>query len=159
MPLVLASHAPHRRADFIDDWARLRTALWPDASAAEHRREIAEQLAEPARYAAFIATAEPAGAIGLAEIALRHDYVNGTDSSPVAFLEGIYVAPEARRGGAARLLVEACRAWALAQGCRELASDTALDNGVSQAVHEALGFEETERVVFYRLRLAPHRPD
>jgi hypothetical protein len=29
-------------------------------------------------------------------------------------------------------------------------SDTELDNVTSQAVHEALGFVETERVVYYR---------
>ena len=41
-------------------------------------------------------------------------------------------------------------AWAQAQGCDELASDALLDNETSQAMHRALGFEETERVVFFR---------
>jgi aminoglycoside 6'-N-acetyltransferase I len=31
-----------------------------------------------------------------------------------------------------------------------LASDALLDNGASHAMHRALGFEETERVVFFR---------
>lgn len=39
------------------------------------------------------------------------------------------------------------------RGCAELASDTALDNLAAQAAHLALGFEETERVVFYRMAL------
>lgn len=90
---------------------------------------------------------------GLAEVALRFDYVNGTTTSPVAFLEGIYVTPLHRRSGVARELLFSVRAWARTRGCTELSSDTALDNCVSQAAHVALGFEETERVVFYRMQV------
>lgn len=89
-------------------------------------------------------------AIGLAEASLRSDYVNGTESSPVAFLEGLYVVPQARRKGVAASLVAAVCGWARGAGCRELASDAALENAISQVVHRALGFEETERVVFFR---------
>ncbi len=38
------------------------------------------------------------------------------------------------------------------KGCREIASDTSPENTISQKVHQALGFEETERVIFYRKR-------
>jgi len=69
----------------------------------------------------------------------------------VAFLEGLYVMPEARRQGAARALIDAVRAWARDRGCKELASDTALDNVVSQAAHTRLGFRETERVVYFNM--------
>ena len=82
----------------------------------------------------------------------RHlsDYVNGTLSSPVAFLEGLYVVPEARQKGVARALVTAVERWALKLGCREFASDASIENLLSQTVHRALGFRETERVVFFR---------
>lgn len=36
------------------------------------------------------------------------------------------------------------------RGCTEFASDTGIDNFYAQALHRALGFEETERVVFFR---------
>jgi aminoglycoside 6'-N-acetyltransferase I len=36
---------------------------------------------------------------------------------------------------------------------RELASDALLDNNGSHAMHEALGFTETERVVYFRKAL------
>lgn len=136
-------------------WLALRQALWPDASADEHLEEMAEQLAEPGRFGPFIATVADGTPLGLAEVALRTDYVNGTESSPVAFLEGLYVVPAARRRGVARALLQAVTAWAQAQGCRELASDTALDNHVGQAVHSGLGFRETERVVYFQIDLAP----
>lgn len=132
------------------DWLAMRVALWPEGSADEHRGEIAEILRKPGETANLIARGEDGEALGFAEAALRHDYVNGCDTSPVAFLEGIYVAPEARGRGVARALVKAVEDWALAQGCSEFASDAAVDNVVSHDMHRALGFEETQRVVYFR---------
>jgi aminoglycoside 6'-N-acetyltransferase I len=105
---------------------------------------------QPARFAQLVAygsNGEPAGFI---EAALRMDYVNGTDSSPVAFLEGLYVAPAFRRQGIGTLLIATIISWAKASGCTEIASDALLDNEAGQAMHQALGFEEIERVVFFR---------
>ena len=109
-------------------------------------------IANPGRYAQFVAYSTPGQAVGLAEASVRADYVNGAHSSPVAFLEGLYVAPEARRKGIARSLVSAVSQWARGVGCTELASDASLDNESSHAVHLALGFQQTERVVFFRKR-------
>lgn len=145
--------ALHDAADA--DWLRLRVALWPEADADEHRDEMTAQTHEPARYAQFLARDAAGAAIGLAEAALRHDYVPGTDSSPVGFLEGLYVDPGSRRAGVARALVAAVEGWALAQGCAELASDTPLDNTLSQRVHEHLGFRESERIVCFCKPLRP----
>jgi aminoglycoside 6'-N-acetyltransferase I len=90
---------------------------------------------------------------GFAEASIRTDYVNGTDAAPVAFLECLYVAPEARRRGCARALVTAVHAWGRARGCREFASDASLANADCQAEHRALGFVETERSVYFRRSL------
>ena len=134
-------------------WLELRDALWPQP----HEVQLAEMAAiaaEPRRYAAFVAYGDARAPVGFAEAALRTDYVNGAQSTTVAFLEGLYVAPRARRQGIGRALVdEVCR-WAHDLGCREVASDALLDNEVSHAVHRALGFAETERVVFYRKELS-----
>ena len=82
-------------------------------------------------------------------LALRRDHVNGTSSSPVAFLEGIYVAPEARLQGVARSLVARAEQWAASVGCVEFASDARIENTASHAMHHRLGFAETERVVYF----------
>lgn len=136
-----------------DGWLRLRQALWPDCPEAEHLAEMQAFLLDPDRYAQFVAYDEDGQATGFAEAALRTDYVNGTATSPVVFLEGIYVAPRYRRKGWGRALVGAVTAWARARGCRELASDALLENEASHLMHRALGFEETERVVFFRKQL------
>lgn len=135
-------------AEDFTDWLALRNALWPHA-AADSPTEIAALLAD-ARQAAFIARDGEGRAAGFAEASIRHDYVNGCETSPVGFLEGIYVVEDTRRQGVARQLVTAVAAWSKDQGCRELASDAAIDNDPSHRMHEALGFSETQRVVFFR---------
>jgi aminoglycoside 6'-N-acetyltransferase I len=110
---------------------------------------MASFLNNPERHAQFVIYAEDGQPAGFAEASVRTDYVNGTATSPVAFLEGLYVLPTARRRGAGRRLVEAVATWAVEVGCTELASDALLDHELSQTVHKALGFVETERVVFF----------
>jgi aminoglycoside 6'-N-acetyltransferase I len=130
-------------------WLQLRMALWP-ADRAEHLPEMQELCEQPGRYAQFIAYSSAGEPQGLVEVALRSDYVNGTESSPVGFLEGLYVDPAFRKQGIAALLVETAEQWVRKQGCTEMASDALLDNTTSHAMHCALGFEETERVVYFR---------
>jgi aminoglycoside 6'-N-acetyltransferase I len=131
-------------------WLSLRTALWPDADSSEHLSEMALFCAAPDRFAQFIAYDDSRVPLGLIEVALRSDYVNGTSTSPVAFLEGIYVIPSGRKRGVARALVANAERWALSAGCSEFASDAALHNEASHTMHQALGFSETERVVYFR---------
>lgn len=131
-------------------WLALRQALWPHCTRAQHLSEMSSFMAEPQRYAQFVAYSGARDPVGLVEASVRTDYVNGAESSPVAFLEGIYVVPQARRQGIAASMVCTVCGWAQGAGCRELASDALLENAVSHAVHRALGFEETERVVFFR---------
>ena len=135
-------------------WLHMRLALWPDGSEADHLLSMADMLAR-GHYARLAVTAS-GEAIGFAEAAKRVDYVNGTTTSPVAFLEGLYVVPEWRRRGVARTLVESVVAWALQQNLSELASDSLIDNVAAHSAHRALGFEETERVVYFRRPL--HQP-
>jgi aminoglycoside 6'-N-acetyltransferase I len=141
-----------------EDWLALRLALWPESPRHEHEAEMADFAADPRRYAQWLARDADGGAVGLAEAAIRSDYVNGCETSPVAFLEGLYVAPGRRGQGIARALVDEVARWGAARGCRELASDTQADNLPSQAVHRALGFAEAERTVAYVRTLAPARP-
>lgn len=131
-------------------WSHLRHALWPEASLQAHAAEIDGLLSAPSPEALALLAVDEAGQVqGFAEASLRHDYVNGTDSSPVAFLEGWYIAPQVRNRGAGRALIVAVEAWARALGCRELASDSLLDNTGAHRAHQACGFRETERVVYF----------
>lgn len=146
-----ATIRPATAADAVA-WAQLRLGLWPDAD--DPLETLVAALAEDAG-AVFLACAAGGQAIGFAEVCLRHDYVNGTDSSPVGFLEGWYVQPQWQGRGVGRALLAAVRAWTRDAGCRELASDSRVEDVQAHAAHRACGFEETERVVYFRMPLEP----
>ena len=134
-------------------WLELRDQLWPHCPEAEHLAEMSTFLVSPERFGQFIEYDQSGKALGFIEVVIRSDYVNGTNSSPVAFLEGIYVLPAARRQGIARKLVAVAEAWAKSLGAREFASDALLENTQSHAMHAALGFHESERVIFFKKAL------
>jgi aminoglycoside 6'-N-acetyltransferase I len=135
-------------------WQRLRHALWPDGSEAEHAAEIATFFAGEARepLAVLVAEDDAGDLLGFAELSIR-TIAEGCETDHVAYLEGWYVVPAARRHGVGKALVAAAEAWARAQGCTELASDTELDNVASAAAHAALGFVEVNRVRCFRKAL------
>jgi aminoglycoside 6'-N-acetyltransferase I len=129
-------------------WHDMRAKLWPGYPL-EGPHELASRL-KRGDYLVLIARNGAHEPAGFAEAAIRGDFVNGCESSPVVFLEGIYVEPAARRNGLAREMNDAVAAWGREKGCSEYASDALLANTESHAMHAALGFEETERVVYFR---------
>ena len=138
-------------AEYLPQWVALRFDLWPGEDQASMAAEAPAILAHPDR---LVLVAREAGTvIGFAEASIRRDHVNGCETSPVAFIEGLYVKPEHRRRGIARALIGAIESWAREQGLKELASDALLDNLRSHAMHQALGLSETERVVYFRKAL------
>lgn len=138
----------------VGDWVELRAALWTDTSPDAHRDEAVAMLAKsPGEGVVLLAVDPERGVCAFAEAALRRDHVNGCETSTVAFLEGIYVRPENRGSGLGRDLTMAVESWARDRGCAELASDALLENVDGHGFHEAVGFEETEQVVFFRKRL------
>jgi aminoglycoside 6'-N-acetyltransferase I len=133
-------------------WLEMRLALWPDeGEAGGHAREIeryfAGELAMPLEV--LIARGRRGEPLGFVELSIR-PYAEGCRTDRVAFLEGWYVVPEARRRGVGRELVAAAEAWAVRQGCSEFGSDALIDNDVSAAAHAALGFEEVVQIRCFR---------
>jgi aminoglycoside 6'-N-acetyltransferase I len=137
----------------------MRSALWPEMTEEDNLRETAKletgKLGAEAKAFVRIALNAEEKPAGFAEGTLRTDYVNGCETSPVAFLEGIYVEPWARRQEVAKALAAEVERWALGLGCREFASDALLENAESHSMHRGLGFMETERVVYFRKDLTP----
>ena len=131
--------------------AELACQLWPDNTVGEMCAEMGEILAKP-DSAFFLAYVEDVP-IGFAQCQLRYDYVEGTDSSPVGYLEGIYVASEYRKHGIARELLSACESWAKTKGCTEFASDCELENTQSLQFHLNVGFEEANRIICFTKKL------
>lgn len=132
------------------DWLHLRCSFWDGESEEEHLRSLQKFTISHAPYFAFIANDEAGKPLGFAEISLRRDYVNSCESSPVLFLEGVYVLPQFRGLGIAAALCRAAEEWARERGIREFASDVDVGNTASIQTHLRLGFEEMERVVCFR---------
>lgn len=130
--------------------AALACRLWPQP-VAELQEDMAQILSQ--EDAAFFLAYADGAAIGFAQCQLRHDYVEGTDSSPVGYLEGIYVADGYRKQGIARALLSACESWAKSKGCTEFASDCELDNTQSLRFHLNVGFEEANRIICFVKKL------
>jgi aminoglycoside 6'-N-acetyltransferase I len=144
-----------------DQLLRFREALWPKSSAEEHARELTLILEGRAvttlpliiLVAELVGDASHRTLVGFLEVDLR-SHADGCDPSrPVGYIEGWYVAETHRHKGVGKKLLAAAEDWARSQGCAEVASDTWIDNAVSQRVHEALGYEVVDRCVHYRKTL------
>ncbi|MBQ3027690.1 MAG: GNAT family N-acetyltransferase [Lachnospiraceae bacterium] len=131
--------------------AKLAIQMWEDNTIEGLTEELAEIIASPESAVFLMYDGEKT--IGFAQCQLRHDYVEGTDSSPVGYLEGIFVEEEYRNKGYAKEMLKYCEAWAKDMGCTEFASDCELENTGSLAFHLKMGFEEANRVICFTKKL------
>ncbi|HSI84688.1 MAG: N-acetyltransferase family protein [Candidatus Methylacidiphilales bacterium] len=117
-----------------DAWRHLRVKLFGEGDhAAEIAAYFAGTAAEP--HAVFVAETDNGNLCALAEVSRRHEYVEGVEIYPVAYLEGWYVEPEFRRQGLGTLLITHAEKWALDAGMSQLASDAVSGNHVSLEAH------------------------
>ena len=126
------------------EWADLCIALWPETTALDILKDRANGKM-PYEFLYFV-DHDP---VAFVSLSLRNDYVEGTDSSPVGYLEGIYVKPNFRGRGIGREMVDFARKWAADHGCIQFASDCELDNEASRLFHGRLGFKEVNRCIFF----------
>ena len=146
--MSIARRAEKQDLHGLADWAG---RLWPGHTTEELEEEFRECIGS--NDAAFFLLSEEGRDIGFAQCQLRRDYVEGTQSSPVGYLEGIYVREEYRRRGCARILLRECERWASGKGCTEFASDCALGNGDSLRFHLSAGFREANRIICFAKKL------
>jgi aminoglycoside 6'-N-acetyltransferase I len=132
----------------------MRALLWPDTGVEENLRELDAVLRDPTTgtlpMAILVSEDENGALIGSLEAGLR-SHADGCDPArPVGFVEGWFVQEQFRNRGVGGELMRSAEDWARAQGCREMASDTLIDNEGSQRAHEALGFDVVDRCVHFR---------
>lgn len=88
--------------------------------------------------------------IAFAHCQLRYEYVEGTKTSPVGYLEGIFVKKEYRKEGYSKFLIKSCESWLKTKNCSEFASDSGIDNNDSYCFHMSNDFIEVNRIICYK---------
>ena len=128
--------------------AELVKIIWPEHTPDELSGIITDYMTS--ENSAVFAEIADGQYVGVALCGLRHDYVEGCETSPVGYLEGVSVREAFRHQGIARKLVSECEQWAREKGCTEFASDCELTNTASLRFHLSIGFQEENRIICFR---------
>ena len=94
--------------------AGLAALLWQNHSAEDLFHEFSKIMSKGESQ--FFLKYEKDMPVGFAQCQLRHDYVEGTETTPVGYLEGIFVKEGYRNKGYAKELLAECEAWAKRNG-------------------------------------------
>lgn len=135
-----------KKEDF-NNWLEMGLLLWSEYSKAELKIEFAETC-KSKNEAVFICK-DKENYVGFVNISLRYEYVPESTSVPTGYIEGIFVRKEYRKKRIAEKLVRIAEKWAKNKGCKEIASDTELDNNSSQKFHKKIGFKKTKTLVYF----------
>jgi aminoglycoside 6'-N-acetyltransferase I len=136
---------------------RLRRALWPESPEEDLSVELEAILTGNVPgtlpLVLLVAEANDQSLLGFIEVGLRSHADSCNPALPVGYVEGWYIAEGHRQRGIGKQLLAAAEDWARSHGCTEMASDTQIDNALSQRVHESLGFQVVERAILFRKTL------
>lgn len=133
--------------DYLDDLTSMALDLWPK-NEYMHLRDEFERFEGDEKQMVFLSILDDLP-VGFIHVSLRTDYVEGADSSPVGYVEGIYVLPEFRKKGMSKKLLLKAEEWSKSNGCVQIASDIEDENVVSYAFHVGVGFKEVNRVICF----------
>lgn len=126
-------------------WANMCVDLWPEG----HTVESFLKERSSGQFKNDFLCIEGNEYIGFVSLSIRNDYVEGTDSNPVGYIEGIYVIPEYRKQGVARSMIEFAKNWSKEKGCKQMASDCLIENSDSHIFHNKTGFKEANTIVCF----------
>ena len=131
----------------LEEIANLAVLMWTENTVQDLIHEFSDLISkEDAQFFLKYIQDIP---VGFAQCQLRYDYVEGTGTSPVGYLEGIYIKKEYRHKGYAKELLSECEKWAKGKGCKEFASDCEINNDSSFGFHMALGFKGANRIICF----------
>ncbi|WP_404450467.1 GNAT family N-acetyltransferase [Sutcliffiella horikoshii] len=131
----------------IDYYTEMSLDLWPESTKEELQESFQEILASNRDKILFYRLGTEF--VSFIHLSIRVDYVEGTESTPTGYIEGVYVKPEFRRKGYSAKLVEVGELWLKKKGCKQIGSDIHLDNHVSYDFHIGVGFKESSRLIAF----------
>lgn len=128
----------------LEEWLKLGLKLWPEERKNELKKIFLDILSSEKEIAFICKNANEY--IGFINVSIRSDYVEGSNSTPVGYIEGVYVEQNHRKKGIANQLIEAGEKWVKEKGCKQMGSDIEYDNTVSYHFHKSIGFKEAGRI-------------
>lgn len=75
--------------------------------------------------------------------------VEGSKTSPVGYLEGVYVKKNYRKKGIANMLFKEAQKWFAKKKVSEIGSDAEVHNNISHQFYKSMGFKKSETLVHY----------
>jgi ribosomal protein S18 acetylase RimI-like enzyme len=112
-------------------------------------RFIGERLAN-GESAIFLATGDDGAALGFVQL---YPTFSSVSAARIYTLNDLFIAPQARRGNVARLLIDAAANFARAQGAIRMSLSTGIANAAAQALYESGGWVRDEQYYHYSLAL------
>ncbi|CAG1006244.1 diamine N-acetyltransferase [Anaerolineales bacterium] len=128
------------------EWMRMRKGVWPEAPDEYLDYDMDDVLSSDRNIVLFALDGDTP--VGMIEARLR-EFAEGCFSTPVGYIEAWFVDERLRGKGVAGALTDAAESWAREKGCKEMASDTWLENEISIRAHAKVGYAEVERLVHF----------
>jgi len=130
----------------FDEWLRMRVLLYPERDSQRLLSEIKtiftrRTILGELDYHILVHEEERNKLSGFIETSIRKQ-LQGYQTSPVGYIESLYVVPINRRNGIARQLVAFSEKWIRSQNCNQFFVDT--DPGYLDAIqfYKSVGFKE-----------------
>jgi len=133
--------------DNIQEWTSMALKLFPESTFEEEFKLNQKVLDSESEIGVLYY--QDGTCVGYMHLSIRNDYVNGTDTSPVVFIEAIYVSPDYRKQAIASTFINYAENYAKEKGIKQLASDCLIKNQLSEIFHKRCGFIEKERVICF----------
>jgi aminoglycoside 6'-N-acetyltransferase I len=131
----------------IDDLVKMGLGLWSEHTEDDMRKSFLKALSSDNEI--FFVNKVGDEYTGFISVSIRNDYVEGSSSRPVGYVEGIYVKPEFRNKGIAGRLIKKGEEWARSRGCSQMGSDVEMNNDISSIFHLKVGFKEANRMICF----------
>jgi aminoglycoside 6'-N-acetyltransferase I len=133
----------------FDEWLRMRKLLYPEYSQEELLSEIKKIFHEKTivgelDYLVLVYEKDKKTLGGFIETSIRQN-VSKCQSSPVGYIESLYVDSDIRRNGIARDLVIESEKWVIEKKCSDFAVDTDPNRKGSIDFYLSCGFTEVKR--------------
>lgn len=135
----------------LQEITKLALKLWPEHDFDELEKEY-QEIIQNENNAIFLCY-DNNKPIGFCQCGLRFDYVEGTSTSPVLYLEAIYIEEEYRKQGYAKKLINRCIELGKSKNIKEFASDCEINNIDSYLFHLKLGFIEANRIICFTKKI------